>query len=747
MSAIRHNDRRRKRSTQSSPYSRPSSAPKKSGWSFSGLLSFFNPLRSTPSVEEESEEESSEESDSADENRNPGPAPAQALSMRGHQLAQNATMDPPPRSQHQPNSQSHGTPDSARSSPAKNIEMVTNFLNGKGGQPLNQFELQGIMAALQDGVEDKPEPFRFSASPSTPTRGNSPYASSSSVPFPTTASPSPRKTLQRNPNGVYKWQGGGSSRPRNRYQSPAFGTPSTSRSEPVRLKLAPATPKTDTKRRRVGETPETSTPQRVPAPSPTPPPAPAPAHAPAPVVTPKANGFRPSVHPVPVHPSPLRQAWGQSDSPPQTTPTKAAAFMTDLIKEVTPPKRPDLANPYQTASPVKPPPKKTPVTRKTRASSRIPVKEKEKEKEKEEPAPTPQAIIEATMPKGSKRSRPPPNLEKTRKSPRNPPSDLPVPNGTNGTSRHTKAAPVEVEEVPDDEAPPVPKKQKKATVNGIGRPSVIPRPSISVEELDDDIVMTSSSSKSAEPLVARPTEIVEPSSSNGAAKSTSPTTNGLSFGASGSGSSAPGKLPLFGAVKSSAPKEPSKLRFSYKADKPETPAVPAPPPTQPEPSTSTSQKRSPQEAALAEPVSSLPFSSTVFSISCTVVERNRDIEAALKASTSSLPMFDFTNLSNSGRNGFNFTAAGMKAPAAPASSTWTCDVCMLSNPASATEKCTVCESPKNKPAAAPAPAFDFAAAGMKVPSKPKGSEWTCGICMCSNPATAQEKCTVCESPR
>jgi hypothetical protein len=68
--------------------------------------------------------------------------------------------------------------------------------------------------------------------------------------------------------------------------------------------------------------------------------------------------------------------------------------MTELIKDVTPPKRPDVANPYQTASPVKPHTKK-PVVKKPRASvkpapSPAPVKA---------PEPSPQAIIEATMPK------------------------------------------------------------------------------------------------------------------------------------------------------------------------------------------------------------------------------------------------------------------------------------------------------------------------------------------------------------
>jgi len=70
--------------------------------------------------------------------------------------------------------------------------------------------------------------------------------------------------------------------------------------------------------------------------------------------------------------------------------------MTELIREATPPKRPDIANPYQTASPVKvvKPPTKKPV-RKPRAVPKQPLTEEEKQ----QPGMTMQAIIEATLPK------------------------------------------------------------------------------------------------------------------------------------------------------------------------------------------------------------------------------------------------------------------------------------------------------------------------------------------------------------
>ena len=71
--------------------------------------------------------------------------------------------------------------------------------------------------------------------------------------------------------------------------------------------------------------------------------------------------------------------------------------MTELIREATPAKKPDIANPYQTASPVKTvkPPAKKPA-RNPRAVSKQPSTE---EKEKKQPEMSMQAIIEATLPK------------------------------------------------------------------------------------------------------------------------------------------------------------------------------------------------------------------------------------------------------------------------------------------------------------------------------------------------------------
>lgn len=78
---------------------------------------------------------------------------------------------------------------------------------------------------------------------------------------------------------------------------------------------------------------------------------------------------------------------------------------------------------------------------------------------------------------------------------------------------------------------------------------------------------------------------------------------------------------------------------------------------------------------------------------------------------------------------------------------WTCSTCALKNPASATTKCTICEADRaDLPNSSAAPAaFDWSASGFKP--KVAAGAWTCSMCMCSNPATATEKCTVCEGPR
>lgn len=345
--------------------------------------------------------------------------------------------------------------DDSRVSSSSNLKKVQEFLDEKGGRPLNQIEFAGLVSLLQNSVEgaytgnkqillliksveddDRAEPFRFSKSPSTPARGTtpainilSPSSSEQMVGASGTAAQNGRKTLAKNPMGVYRWQGGGSARPRNRYQSPGFGSTAA---RPT-IKLTPERPKTDSKRRRVGDDATSSSPQRVPKANGV---SAASSSSSASISTMangsvaangsqthgKPNGVQAAATPAtprvrtsgvikptaPAVPSPLRQTWGQSDSPPQSSPskavkpTRAASFMTELIKEVTPPKKPDFANPYEAASPlVRPAPKKQ-AGRKTRSFAKAEAEKLEKEKEKtKELELTPQAIIEATVPKAS----------------------------------------------------------------------------------------------------------------------------------------------------------------------------------------------------------------------------------------------------------------------------------------------------------------------------------------------------------
>ena len=270
--------------------------------------------------------------------------------------------------------------------------------------------------------EEPREIFRFS---STPTRD---IQSSPSTPLTT-----PKK-LPRNPNGVYRWEGAGSakhSRPRNRYASPAFAaSPSKQDRSAVKEGVdSQDMPLPDSKRRRVGDESSSSSvstqrssiseplSRKLPFPSIVSPTPGTNGVGNRPNSLPSPSRLRSPVKPTsPVVPSPLRQTWSEPSAissqnetrktPPQT---KTANFMAELIKETTPPKKPDLANPYQLASPVGKvgPPRRS--TKRPRATGR-PVsltkveneekgkKEETKEKEKLMEY-SPQTIIEATVPK------------------------------------------------------------------------------------------------------------------------------------------------------------------------------------------------------------------------------------------------------------------------------------------------------------------------------------------------------------
>ncbi|KAG1779682.1 hypothetical protein EV702DRAFT_1213327 [Suillus placidus] len=184
-------------------------------------------------------------------------------------------------------------------------------------------------------------------------------------------------------------------------------------------------------------------------------------------------------------------------------------------------KKPDVANPYQTASPVKMPSRKHPPK-----CSRPPAEKKEKEQK--EPEMTAQAIIEATVPKGSKHTRPPPDMERQEKLARET-QDTHVPLMTNGHSKTAKPM-VTAEEVSDkDESPTKKRKTAKST------PVML-----SVEEVVEDVKMVQDKSLRGLPRLSSQLEMPLPPAS-------------------------PMKT-AFGAM-TSAPREPSKLRYSYYADK------------------------------------------------------------------------------------------------------------------------------------------------------------------------------------
>ncbi|GLB41752.1 hypothetical protein LshimejAT787_1003520 [Lyophyllum shimeji] len=852
MSAIRNSGRKAARAS-ASPYGRP--APKKSSWSITGLLSFLNPLRSRSPVEETYESpngsEFEEESFSAPD------SPALSLNKRGRQLEHdlNAQGNVVPSKYNEQTFQdspaSIRSPPPASSPPPSDLESVSAHLRAS----LGAAGVEQLVSLLQDGKSagEAAEPFRFSISPSTPARGNSPFQGNAGFSFGVSASqlstPSPRRTLNKNPNGVYRWQGAGSAktpRSKNRYSSPAFG-PSRSTTDRLVLKdtqIGTETLRTDTKRRRVGEEAADSSftstgpaptlsngnlfeppaPAAAPEPSPTrvKQPVPFPVSAGSPTTPRTSNRIslnikaspsssRLQVPPLtqkptsPVIPSPLRQAWtgasppSQSDSTP-TTPspvkqTKAAGFMADLIKEVTPPKRPDLSNPYQTASPVgKTGAPRARVGKRVRATGRPAApppqdakKEEDGELEGKEKLYSPQAIIEATLPKGSKRSRPPSHLEKVPAVARevSPPPQKPSPGPSSGKEDKRNASYV-VEEVDEDvdEARRAAKRAKPhlagrgtAVSNGMNLTPRARSPELVIEEVED---------VDMESVCEKPESVTSPSPTR------PPSTNIAAFG------TAPSRA-AFGGLKSvSAPKEPSKLRFSYQ---PESPAPPPPstlaPESAPAPTIFTTAAAPPppvtasfafsaptsknkdvvepsakapgpaKEAALTMPRQSLPTYS--FSLTVTLPYSTTSLEvktrdAAKSVPRSSLPAFDFSkpSLKNASPSAtastsvpamkaFNWAAAGSRPPGATGEGTsWTCSTCMLSNPPTAVDKCTICDAPRAATATLPPPAkgFDWAAAGMKPPAPASsGTGWTCSTCQLSNPASATVKCTVCDTQR
>jgi hypothetical protein len=262
-----------------------------------------------------------------------------------------------------------------------------------------------------------------------------------------------------------------------------------------------------------------------------------------------------------------------------------------------------------------------------------------------------------------------------------------------------------VEEIDDDDDHHVAKKQKKTSVN---------ESTITVEEIDGvDMPLTSQPSRS---LSSQSAEVIEPDDDAGSSMADH-------TGFPGSSTTSPVKSTF--VLKSSAPKEPSKLRFSYKGDgsPPLTTPSPsfAPPPTPkfthaklPSVVPAISEEAvitDPKQVVIAMAVHHLPIYSFLqpgFGTRAGIDHLEGTRAAAKAVPTLSLPTFNFSMgaaEADAGRStsstisiskaatpvtkGFDWAAAGLKAPSA--ADTWTCSLCMLSNPATA-NKCTVCET-------------------------------------------------------
>ncbi|KAH9975993.1 hypothetical protein BGW80DRAFT_1457517 [Lactifluus volemus] len=751
MSVARRSDRRAARNQLQSPYSRPNPQPKKSSWSLSGLFGFLNPLRRKESSEEPVENSSEEgaacdERQSADGSESGISRAADFLSQRvnaaaaaslsvhahtttpGHRVAC-VGLESYSRASWSNNpfkaSTTFESPrlDAPSQSPVEKLEAVKQYLRDRADQPLHHVEYVGLVSLLKDSVQDDDaQPFRFSTSP-TPSRDTTPAFN---VGSPTSSQQTPRRTLTRNPNGVYKWQGAGSARPRNRHQSPAFGPP---RPTPSKFKLSSpeqSPNKSDIKRRRIDTATESPAPHGTHESSPSTPPREqphrssalstssgsssscttmndaSPTKSGAVSSTPLLRLSMPPKPTTPAVPSPLRNTWGTGDSssPPRSSPpsklsqpTRAANFMAELIKE----------------------PSQTFFTKEARQEAESP-EGRPKGPEKKEANLSPQTIIEATVPTGSKRSRPPPNIGKAstvkvngishpeppRRSTR---LKSPSPPRTNGI--HTTGK----EQGDDEPEGGDTKRQRKA-----------PRPT--VEEVPD-------------------MDMHSPTSPTSPPGTKTPTSNGNSFGAAIK-SSFPGK--------SSAPKEPSKLRFGFAAESdPESPPPtksvfddPTPERSVPmtrlhylgsstEPHSTQSSPKDPKQAALSLDSTLLPsFSFNVPQPSSSQVPLNhaKERDAASVTDSYTLPTFAFTVEppkpaplpAPSAPIGFNWEAAGMKRPVKVAG-TWTCSTCMLTND-NAKVQCVACETPRPPDSTTSAESTVTEAAASEPPKA--GLDWTQG---------------------
>ncbi|KAL5531729.1 hypothetical protein ACEPAG_4606 [Sanghuangporus baumii] len=567
-------------------------------------------------------------------------------------------------------------------------------------------------------------------------------------------------------------------------------------------------------------------------------------------------------HVAPHAPSPLRNVISESPmSPPRqkraiptnlsatssrsafTDQTASAAYLQEAIEKVMPrrPRYSDVINPYQSAAPVKPVIK--PMEKKRMSERRARSKEIEKQKEAanvkevEKRELSAKEIIEATVPKGAKRSRPPPGFSKLK----------------SGNSATPGVIRKRVLEEPEDE-PAQTKKRRTVTVeevaeeDDIGSRSFPSRPNVIIESRSPSPEPTSArlrppveslrtreppskvpSAKAAAqaipasqanvkeaPVKASPTKESSVRVKEQTAKtlSSSKVSSSKESSARNSTKSSSPKgpsnhfSPLLNSKvtgKSSVPREPSKLRTSFLPDECENeePKMASPTPsatvtmtTPGTPLADIQEKKDPKEVALTLPLNDLP--SFIFKTPPAFIAGDHtDARVAAKEiPVTSLPKFDFSK-ARTAMNGvifpavpiptikpFDFESVGVVPIAASRDGQWQCPTCMLQNSASAVQKCSICEaprpgaqkpkklavngingvngvktpvrvagknaSPKSSSISTNSPTvktFDFAAAGLTPKAPVADGQWTCSTCMLQNPATAIEKCIVCDSPR
>lgn len=343
---------------------------------------------------------------------------------------------------------------------------------------------------------------------------------------------------------------------------------------------------------------------------------------------------------------------------------------------------------------------------------------------------------------GAKRSRPPPDVRKTPMAKSlSPESRLFGPRDDFDTNMDT----MEVEEPRDMDGQLTPTKRQRT---------------VEIEEVDDDVEMNISSEKyevfepsdfmkQAQPVPpsATPTSSSSAQSKNSGATPSSPSVfassvKGMPFG------------------KSSLPTQPSRLRASFTAEEDEPEEKNAPSRTTEAPKINGISRRSPKEMAMKMEVKALP--TFAFQVTATIIDpKHSDASAAAKAKPiSALPAFDlFKPVASTSTSPASSSSSGPSPPvimtaAAAQKSTdaWECSLCMLKNPASVTDKCTVCEAPRPG-VSSPAPAAASSANSGPTPlttaaaALKSADTWTCSLCMLKNPASATDKCTVCEAPR